>query len=237
LDSLTIYAFFPVNKKAIEKYGDSWAAKPDTIISNGTYKLTKWIHNGYALAEKSSNYWDAKNVSIDSVKYLMINDVSSDLENYKAGGESLTYNNLPANTAEWYKEHFTNNQFQPSPMLAQAYFIFNMRDTKFQDIRVRKALSMVIDRKGIAEGVKKGLVTPSYLVVPETVAGGRYKDLAKDIPDYDWVNEPIEQRIKQARQLLKEAGYSKKHPLEFTINFNTSDVNRLMAQILQGSWQ
>ncbi|ABO46181.1 peptide ABC transporter substrate-binding protein [Francisella tularensis] len=237
LDSLTIYAFFPVNKKAIEKYGDSWAAKPDTIISNGAYKLTKWIHNGYALAEKSSNYWDAKNVSIDSVKYLMINDVSSDLENYKAGGESLTYNNLPANTAEWYKEHFTNNQFQPSPMLAQAYFIFNMRDTKFQDIRVRKALSMVIDRKGIAEGVKKGLVTPSYLVVPETVAGGRYKDLAKDIPDYDWVNEPIEQRIKQARQLLKEAGYSKKHPLEFTINFNTSDVNRLMAQILQGSWQ
>ncbi|MDE5004995.1 ABC transporter substrate-binding protein, partial [Francisella tularensis subsp. holarctica] len=64
LDSLNIYAFFPVNKKAIEKYGDYWAAKPDTIISNGTYKLTKWIHQGYALAEKSSNYWDAKNVSI-----------------------------------------------------------------------------------------------------------------------------------------------------------------------------
>ncbi|AJI48062.1 peptide ABC transporter substrate-binding protein [Francisella philomiragia] len=237
LDSLTIYAFFPVNKKAIEKYGDSWAAKPDTIISNGAYKLTKWIHNGYALAEKSSNYWDAKNVRIDSVKYLMINDVASDLENYKAGGESLTYNTLPANTAEWYKENFTNNQFQPAPMLSQAYFIFNMRDPKFQDIRVRKALSMVIDRKGIAEGVKKGLVIPSYLVIPEAIAGGRYKDLAKDIPDYDWINEPIEQRIKQARELLKEAGYSKKHPLEFTVNFNTSDVNRLMAQILQGSWQ
>ncbi|MDE4984291.1 ABC transporter substrate-binding protein, partial [Francisella tularensis] len=78
LDSLTIYEFFPVNKKAIEKYGDSWAAKPDKIISNGTYKLTKWIHNGYDLAEKSSNYCDAKKVSIDSVKYLMINHVSSD---------------------------------------------------------------------------------------------------------------------------------------------------------------
>ncbi|MDE4957535.1 peptide ABC transporter substrate-binding protein, partial [Francisella tularensis subsp. holarctica] len=78
--------FFHVNKKAIEKYGDYWASKHDTIISNCKYKLTKWIHNGYDLAEKSSNYWDAKNVSIDPVKYLMINDVSSDLENYKAGG-------------------------------------------------------------------------------------------------------------------------------------------------------
>ncbi|MGQ4003929.1 peptide ABC transporter substrate-binding protein [Francisellaceae bacterium CB52] len=237
LDSLTIYAFFPVNKKAVDKYGDSWAAKPETIISNGSYKLTKWVHNGYALAEKVPNYWDAKNVSIDSVKYLIIGDISSDLENYKAGGESITYNTLPSNTEEWYKKTFINNQFQPAPMLAQAYFVFNMRKPKFQDIRVRKALSMVIDRKGIAEGVKKGLVIPSYLDVPEAVAGGRYKDLAKDIPDYEWINQPIPQRITEARKLLKEAGYSKEHPLEFTVNFNTSDINRLTAQILQGSWQ
>lgn len=139
----------------------------------------------------------------------MIADVSSDLENYKAGGESITYNSLPANTADWYKENFTNNQFQPAPMLSQAYFVFNMRDPKFQDIRVRKALSMVIDREGIANGVKKGLVVPSYLVVPEAVAGDRYKDLAKDIPGYDWINQPIPQRIREARELLKEAGYSK----------------------------
>ncbi|GAB4222449.1 MAG: oligopeptide ABC transporter substrate-binding protein OppA [Francisella sp.] len=237
LDSLTIYAFFPVNKKAIDKYGDSWASKPETIISNGAYKLIKWVHNGYALAKKSPTYWDAKNVSIDSVKYLMINDVSSDLDNYKAGGESITYNSLPANTVDWYKKNFINNQFQPAPMLAQAYFIFNMRKPKFQDIRVRKALSMVIDRKGIAEGVKKGLVTPSYLVVPEDIAGGKYKDIAKDIPGYEWIKEPLDKRIKEARKLLKEAGYSKENPLEFTVNFNTSDVNRLMAQILQGLWQ
>jgi len=237
LDSLTIYAFNPINKKAIDKYGDSWAAKPSTMISNGAYKLTKWIHNGYALADKSPNYWDAKNVSIDSVKYLMIGDISSDLENYKAGGESITYSTLPSNTEEWYKKSFANNQYKPSPMLAQAYFVFNLRDPKFQDIRVRKALSIVIDREGIAQGVKKGLVTPSYLNVPETIAGGRYKDLAKDIPDYDWINQPIPQRITQARKLLEEAGYSKKHPLEFTVNFNTSDANRLNAQILQGLWQ
>ncbi|MFT5950560.1 MAG: oligopeptide transport system substrate-binding protein [Francisella sp.] len=237
LDSLTIYAFFPVNKKAIGKYGDSWAAKPSTMISNGAYKLTKWVHNGYALAEKVPNYWDAENVNIDSVKYLMIGDISSDLENYKAGGESITYSRLPSNTAEWYKKSFTNNQFQPAPMLSQAYFVFNMRKPKFQDIRVRKALSMVIDREGIAEGVKKGLVIPSYLNVPEALAGGRYKDLAKDIPDYNWINQSIPQRIAEAKKLLEEAGYSKKHPLEFTVNFNTSDINRLTAQILQGSWQ
>ncbi len=76
---------------------------------------------------------------------------------------------------------------------------------------------MVIDRKGIA--------------------GVRYKDLAKDIPDYDWINQSIPQRIKEARKLLKEAGYSKVHPLECTVNFNTSDNNRLTAQILKGSWQ
>ena len=237
LDSLTIYAFYPVNKKAIEKYRDSWASKPSKMISNGAYKLTKWIHNGYALAEKEPNYWDAENVDIDSVKYLMIGDISSDLENYKAGGESITYNTLPSNTKEWYKKSFVNNQFQPAPMLAQAYFVFNMRKPKFQDIRVRKALSMVIDRAGIALGVKKGLVVPSYLDVPEAVAGGRYKDLAKDIPDYDWINQSIPQRIAEAKKLLEEAGYSKKHPLEFTVNFNTSDINRLTAQILQGSWQ
>ncbi|MDE4990463.1 peptide ABC transporter substrate-binding protein, partial [Francisella tularensis subsp. holarctica] len=59
LDYLNFYAFFPVNNKAIVKYGDSWADKPDTIICNVTYKLTKWIHNGYAFAEKSSYYWVA----------------------------------------------------------------------------------------------------------------------------------------------------------------------------------
>ncbi len=102
-------------------------AKPETIISNGPYKLTKWIYNGYALAEKEPNYWNAENVNIDSVKYLMIGYISSDLDNYKAGCESITHNSLPSNTEEWHKKTFINNQFQPATILSQAYFVFNMR--------------------------------------------------------------------------------------------------------------
>jgi oligopeptide transport system substrate-binding protein len=235
LAALTLNVFDPINKKAVDKYGVSWAGSPKTIISNGPYILTQWVHNGYAEAIKNPYYWDKANTHIAKVRYLMIQDTSSDLQNYSAGDTGITYSALPANSTQWYKQKFPE-QYHSYPVLNQTYYVFNMRKPKFKDIRVRKALSMVIDRKGLTEGVLKQGQKPSYLVVPENIANGIYKNTWKDIPGYQWVKQPLPERIKEAQKLLKAAGYDKENPLKLTINFNTSDSNRNIALVIQAIW-
>ena len=233
--SLTLPCFIPINQKAVDKHGTAWANIPSTIISNGAYKLSKWIHNGYAEAVKNPDYWNNENVSIDKVRYLMISDAASDMQNYSAGKEGITNYTLPANADKWYKSHFPK-QYTRAPTLSQTFYIFNMREDKFKDIRVRKALSMTIDRDGLTKGVLQQGQEPSYLVIPKSISEGRYKDIYKDIPGYEWVDQPLDQRIQTARKLLKEAGYTTEHPLYITINFNTSNTNRNIALVIQAVW-
>lgn len=233
LSKISLVGCYPVPKKVVEKYGNNWI-DIDKIVTNGAYKISKIVHNGYIELEKNPYYWYKDNVKINKVKFLMISDASSDVQSFKTNTEHCTYINLPPNDIDYYKKTY-EDQFKIYNVLDQERISFNLKNEKFKDIRVRKALSIVIDREKLTKQVLK-IGIPSYGIILENTYNGYYKDLYKEIPDYIWVEKPMEERIKMAKDLLIEAGYSKGKPLCFQLAYPNQSTLKTVGTTIQAMW-
>ena len=231
LDILANSGAFPVYIPAVEKNPKGWA-KPGTIVSNGAYELKSWIPNGHLTEVKNPYYWDAKNVKIDKVKFLPITNPSDSLNRYKAGQLDMTYTVPNGLSAAQYKQQF-GSQFVNVTQLSDYYYWFNVKAKGVDAVKARKALTMVVDRQAIINSVLRMGQTPSYGILPSGIQGGIFDNLYKTTPGYEWVSEPMPQRIKEAKALLTSLGYSKQNPLQITIVYNTnaSNINRLQRQL------
>ena len=228
---LTLPIYFPVYKNNVEKYGLSAFSKVDNIICNGPYKMKSWVHNSHAFLEKNNNYWDKDNVKIEKVKFLMINDGTTDLNTFKTNNEHMTGYGLPNMDKEKYIKEF-GSQYYIDDMLTQSFLVINLNKEKFKDINVRKALTIALDREKLFK-ITKGQGSPSYSVIPENMSNGIYKDDIKDFEGFEWLNMSIQERNKLAQDLLIQAGYSKENPLVIDIYFPSGDKNKIVSTALQ----
>ena len=71
LELLTHQTGFPVNKKAVEKFGDKFTL-PGNMVTNGAYTLVSFTPNDKISMKKNPNYWDASNVKIDAVNWISV---------------------------------------------------------------------------------------------------------------------------------------------------------------------
>ena len=235
LDILTNPGAFPVYIPAVEKDPKGWAT-PGTIVSNGAYQLKSWILNGHLIEVKNPYYWDAKNVKIDKVKFLPITNPSDELNRYKAGQIDMTYTVPGGLSAQQYKKQF-GSQFVNVTQLGTYFYSFNLKTKGVDNIKVRKALSMVVDRKAIINSILRMGQTPSYSIVPNGIQGGIYDNIYKTIPSYKWVNESMNQRIKEAKALLTNLGYSNSNPLKITLKYNNAPIDQQIAEAIIQMWQ
>ena len=227
---LTLPVYYPVHRKSIEKYGLNAFSKVENIVSNGAYIIKSWVPNSHVILEKSDKYWDKDNVKMNKVKFLMIPDGSVDLNSFRSGNEDVTSYALPRKKFEDYKKEF-GDQCNIYDVLAQNRLVFNLKKEKYQDINVRKAFSIALDR----EKIVKTLITcsPSYTIIPENTNNGIFKDDIKDFEEFDWINKNIKERNKLAQDLIIEAGYSKENPLKVDIYFFSNDDMKKMGTTLQ----
>ena len=96
---------------------------------------------------------------------------------------------------------------------------------------------MVVNRQAIINSVLRMGQTPSYGILPSGIQGGIYDDIYKTTPGYEWVSEPMPQRIKEAKALLTSLGYSKQNPLQITIDYNTNPAHQQIAEAVMQMWQ
>ena len=227
---VTLPNYYPVHKKSVERYGLTAFSKVENIVSNGPYIVTSWVANSNITLHKNDKYWDKDNVKISDVKFLMISDGSVDLNTFRTGNEDMTSYALPRKSIEEYKKEF-GDQCQVYDVLCQHRIVFNLNKEKYQDINVRKAFSIALDR----EKIVKSLITcsPSYTIIPENTSNGIFKDDAKDFEEFDWINKDINERNKLAQDLIRQAGYSKENPLTIDIYFFSNDDMKKMASTLQ----
>ena len=228
---LTLPIFFPIYKNNVEKYGLSTFAKVDNIVFNGPYILKSWVHNSHASLEKNQNYWDKDNVKIDKVKFLMINDGTTDLNTFRTGNEHMSCYGLPNMEDEKYIKEF-GSQYNVDNMLSQSFLVFNLNKDKYKDINVRKALNIALDRDKFLK-VTNGKGSPSYSAIPENMSNGIYKDDIKDFEGFEWINMNTKERNKLAQELLQEAGYSKENPLTIELYFPSGDKTKIIASAFQ----
>lgn len=218
----------PVPKHVIEKAGDAWT-RPGTMVTNGAYVLAEWIPNASITVVKNPHYHDAANVAIEKVIYYPISDESVELKRYRAGEIDYTAS-LPARALGELRQKF-GGEVHVHPVFYSHYILFNVRKAPFNDVRVREALSLAIDRETIAAKVLNAGQTPAYSFVPPEIANYR------DRGELQFRGEPLEARRARARALLAQAGFDAAHPLKLTYRYREGLDQRRIAVAVQDLWK
>ncbi|EGT0665325.1 oligopeptide ABC transporter substrate-binding protein OppA [Citrobacter werkmanii] len=218
----------PVPKAAVEKYGDKWT-QPANIVTNGAYKLKDWVVNERIVLERNTNYWDNAKTIINQVTYLPISSEVTDVNRYRSGEIDMTYNNMPIELFQKLKKEIPN-EVHVDPYLCTYYYEINNQKAPFNDVRVRTALKLAMDRDIIVNKVKNQGDLPAYSFTPP------YTDGAK-LVEPEWFKWSQEKRNEEAKKLLAEAGYTAEKPLTFDLLYNTSDLHKKLAIAAASIWK
>ncbi len=227
LELLTHSTGLPVHKASIEAEGASWnhAGK---LVSNGPFVLAAHVPNDSLTAAKNPEYWDAAEVALDKVIFYPVEDQAAAVRRFEAGELDMIYN-FSANDLERLRAAY-GEQIRVSPSLSTEYYIFDSRTEPFGDVRVRRALSMAIDRDFLSEEIFLGAMTPTYSFSPK-IAG--YTPGEADFAELSQFD-----REDQAVELMKEAGFGKDaKPLDIVIRYNTNPNHERVATAISDMWK
>ena len=228
LGLLTHYTTFPQPQQVVEKYGDAWI-QPQNIVVNGPYKLVYWRTGDQLVSDKNPTGFGAAEACFDRVAYFEIADENA-YENKIAAGE-LDINNTFSGPRQTEIEAKLPGWVRTSPGLLTTYWSFNQTKPPFNDVRVRKALSIALDRDFMVRNVMTPGFVPAYAFVPPKIAN---YDVPR--PELDWKDQPRSERLAEAKSLLEAAGYGPNNPLKFEfIHRNTGD-NPKVAPVAQSNW-
>ncbi|MGR3343098.1 MAG: peptide ABC transporter substrate-binding protein [Paracoccaceae bacterium] len=220
---------FPVHQATVEAHGSDWT-KPENIVSNGAYVLTVHIPSERSERTRNPLYWDDANTIIEKTVALIVNDENVALTRYFAGEFDRT--EVPSGQYPKLKAEYPNeaNSF---PRLCNYYYTFNLSDSgpeAFQDVRVREALSLALDRSIITEKVLQGGQVDAYTFTPAATANFT-------VPDVPIASMTQAERDSRARELIADAGYNASNPLAFEMIYNTSDGHKKIAVAMSQMWK
>ncbi|MGB5256992.1 MAG: peptide ABC transporter substrate-binding protein [Woeseiaceae bacterium] len=219
---------FPLNPASLDEHGDRFS-RPGKLLSNGAFVLDAWVPGSVIALRQNEHYWDNENTALDGVNYHIVVQDAAELNRYRAGELHIT-STVPSESFAELKEQF-GTELRVAPYLGLYYYGFNLTKPPFKDnLSLRKALSMAIDREVLAEKVVGRGEAPAYSWVPPGV--DNYEPTV-----FGFAALTPEERIKVARRLYKEAGYSEEKPLRFEVRYNTSDAHRKVAVAIQSMWK
>jgi oligopeptide transport system substrate-binding protein len=219
VDMMSHQSFSPLPMHVIKKFGKEWT-KPENIVGNGPFIMKEWKAQDSIVVVKNPKYWDAKNVKLTKVTILPIEDNNTAYNKYK-NGEIDWNSGVPLDMIDEAK---LRPDYQSTPQVGTYYFCYNITKKPFDNVLVRKALAMAIDKKELVEKVTKGGQVPTDSIVPP-MAG------YTPAPGNGFNPE-------EAKKLLAQAGYpnGKSWP-KVTILYNTSEGHKKISEYVQQQWK
>ena len=226
LEMLTHMTLYPEPRHVVAAKGKAWA-QPGNHVSNGPFVLKTWVPNEYIALEKNPHFFDAKNVKLDSVIYYPTDDYDAALNRFRAG-ELDTQNRVPAQDIGWIRTHMPET-LDPITQFSVEYIAVNHRRKPFDDIRVRAALSMAVNREAIVGKIRRVGDKPAYGIVPPGMAnfpGGNVLDF-KSLKESD--------RLVKAKALMAQAGFGLNNRIKttFMIRSTAAGSYRAVAAAIQ----
>lgn len=219
-----------VSENNISKYQELWT-QPEYMVTSGAYKLQSHVVNGSIRVSKNPYFYAESQVSIPNVVYFPYVDVNSSIAAYKSGDLDMTFISVPVDQFAQLKAEYPD-ELHSVRLEGMYYYTFNTSLDKFKDVRVRQALSMAIDRDMLTKQLLNMGQEPLYSTVTPTIEGGKYKNVK-----YSWSTLDSAQRIAEAKQLYKSAGYSESNPLKITLLSNGDDIHKKIAMVLISMWK
>jgi oligopeptide transport system substrate-binding protein len=228
LTQLLIHRFLPAPRHVIAAKGADWI-KPGNLVSNGPFVLKERVPGAFVRLEKNPRFYDAATVQLDAVVYRPTENLQSALMAVRAG-EIDAFTGFAADRLSWVKENMPQ-YLRLHPTLGVEYLIFNTTKAPFNDPRVRRALSMAIDREVIATNVLGGGEVPAWSIVhPDTIA---------PLPLYkpQFLAGTTADRRKTARALLANAGFTAASPLRFQLRYTSNETVRKVIVAVAAMWK
>jgi len=227
LGLLTHSISYPVNKAAVEKFGDQWT-RPGNSVTNGAFKLDEWNPQSRIVLSKNDSYWNADSVKLDKVIYYPTESTTAELKRFRAGELDWTYE-VPNDQIKWIRDNM-NDEFVVSNYLGVYYYGFNMTKPPFDNAKLREAFSLAINRDILMDKIVTAGEVPAYAYVVPGMTG--YTPVYADFKDMTQ-----KERNEKAYKLYQEAGYSKDNPVTVEIRYNTNDNHKKIAIAIASMWK
>ena len=227
----------PVQQATVEANGDAWCTSPDTFVSNGPYMITDWTPSERIVLTKNPNYvggWDSSKIVSDTITLLLLEDSSASFAAYNSG-EAVLIKDVPTDEIPSLTKAEDGGDFYVDTILGTYYVSLNLQRDAFKDAKVRKALSLAIDRDYVANTIMQGTYTTADSIVgPGIVDESGY---FHDNGNAPYISADYEANLAEAKKLLAEAGYPNGEGYP-TIEYSCNDAGYHvpLAEYLQQAW-
>ena len=232
-------AMSPVQEATIEANGDAWCTEPDTFICNGPYYISDWVPSERIVLTKNPYYvggWDSSKIVSDTITLLLLEDSSASYTAYNSG-EAQLVKDVPTDEIPSLTKAEDGGDFYVDTILGTYYISLNDQREPFTDAKVRKALSLAIDRDYVANTIMQGTYEPAYNFVGPGIVdeSGMFYDNANGGERY--ISDDYEANLEEAKSLLAEAGYpdGEGFPV-ITYSANDAGYHIPVAEYVQQAW-
>ena len=224
LDLCAFSTLLPVHRPTVEKYQD-WSSKAEHFVGNGPYRLVEWRVLDRVRLAKNPRYWNASAVKLQTIDILPSAKPNTAFNLYYTGVADLMMDKGLAPTG-LLNELRKRPDFHVAPFLGNYFIRYNVARKPFNDVRVRLAFSMAVDKQLLTEKITRAGELPAYSFTPPGT-GDDYQP-----------GPGLDRNPERARQLLAEAGYpgGKGFPIVYYLYKGDSDLDRDIAVELQGMY-
>lgn len=220
--------WFPINPRALQRFdalqmrGTDWT-RPGNLVSNGAFQLKEWTPNARIVVQKNPHYWDAANTTLEEIRFFPIENPDAEEHAFRAGQLHLTFTLPVPRIASWRKQQ--PEELRIDPFLQTVFVMFNAKRPPFDDVRVRRAFALAIDREAIARAALGGTYPPAFAATPPHTGGFTAESRAS----HD---------VEQARALLRAAGHANGAGLAgLSLDVRNTEPQPVVAEALQAMWR
>ncbi len=216
------HSFLAVHQKTVEQFGDKWT-EPENIVTNGPFKLDKWVHDSEIDLVKNDEWRDAASVTLTRVNGKIIVDGTTRVQAFEAGEvDALDGGGIPPADIPRLKD---TPEYIVYPALGTYYCGFNVNNVP--DVHERRALSLAIPRKTIVENITQAGQVPATAFTP------------KGMPGFDTINPnpPWTPEDGDDAEAQEEWSQAQTPKTDLTLFFNDSPGHKEIAVAIQAAWQ
>jgi oligopeptide transport system substrate-binding protein len=200
---------------------------PAQFVGNGAFVLDSWQPGHRIRLRKNELFREADQVHVDFVEYYAVQDLLAELNMYRAGELDVTASVPGANVNDLREDRPA--ELRISPKLGTYYLAFDLSEAPFDDLALRKALSMAIDRRALAGVIGRG-EQPAYGFIPDGVA-------AYEPARYGWATLSDDERQQRARRAFAASRHTTDQPLQLTLTYDAGDIHEKVALAVGGMWR
>ncbi|MRA53940.1 peptide ABC transporter substrate-binding protein [Bacillus thuringiensis] len=172
LNLMAFPSYYPLNEKFVKEKGDKFGLEADTTLYNGPFVMSSWKHEQGWQLKKNDKYWDKKTVKLEEINYSVVKEVATKVNLYDTG--SIDFTLLSGEFVDKYK---SNKEEYGEYAESSTFFLRlnqkrNGQDTPLKSKKLREAIALSVDKKGLANVILNNGSKATDQLVPKGLATG-----------------------------------------------------------------